>query len=293
MPLKKSFVNKNRITDLRDTMAVEKEQTNKALSLGITTGIHVALLLIMIFLVSIKPPNPPLPDYGVAVNFGIDDSGFGDVQGVGSAADAATASTAAVNQPVPESAPDVVPTPNEVAEDPVQTGTEDSPVAVNDQKKDAPVKPVEKPGTGGTDRKTTPPTPATGANTSGGNNNGDKPGTVGDMGKPTGDLSNLNYRGNGGSGSKEGASLQLNGWRWDDKPSQKDPFNETGRIVFQIKVDADGNIQGVSVLEKTVSPEVVNFYRKQVEQLSFSKTKDNVDPAPISTGKVTFIISGE
>jgi hypothetical protein len=94
------------------------------------------------------------------------------------------------------------------------------------------------------------------------------------------------YGDDGGGGS----SLDLTGWRWDYIPRPNDRSREDGRIVFEIKVDDSGAIIGVRTLEKSVSPALEQLYRREVEKLTFSPTSSNTIPAPISTGKITFVV---
>jgi len=270
------------------------EVGNKRTGLIGTIVFHAVLLLLCAYLWGVRPPNPPLPDYGVEVNFGVDDTGFGDEQ------NPTPASEIQADAPQPTTDPDVsdaVPTDAQTQEpEPsmATTSEKESPLEVPDKKPSKPVEQKTKPNETPKENKASTSSSATNSSNSANqsNNNGNKAGTVGDMGKPNGDLSSLNYDGNGGSGGKQGggASLQINGWKWDDKPDKKDPYNETGKIVFQIKVDAEGFIVDVKPIEKTVSPAVVSFYQDQVEKLTFSKTKDNTEAAGISIGKITFII---
>jgi hypothetical protein len=51
-----------------------------------------------------------------------------------------------------------------------------------------------------------------------------------------------------------------------------------------------GEIISVRTLEKTVSPSVERIYKNEVESLTFSPMSSNTTPAPVSTGKITFII---
>ena len=87
-----------------------------------------------------------------------------------------------------------------------------------------------------------------------------------------------------------GATLELAGWAWDEKPRPKDSSTENGKIVFEIKVDDTGFITGIKTIESTVTPEVERVYYESIQRLSFSPTADNIDIPPTSTGKVTFII---
>jgi len=268
------------------------ENINRYKSLSLTVGVHLLLLLACAYLFGVKPPNPPIPDYGVEVNFGLDTEGYGDIQGTGPAADANSENAQAVSNPTTEQEQNASPDATEVPSDQENiqtTGDQSSPIAVNDSK-DA--NKAKEQGTGKDDKNVKPATENGAANSQGANNNGNKAGTVGDMGNPNGNLNSLNYEGRPGKGGK-GASLQIAGWKWDDAPKKADPFDETGKIVFEIKVDREGNIANIKVVEKTVSPNVVEFYKNQVEELTFSKTKDNADAAEFSTGKITFIIQGK
>lgn len=268
------------------------ENTNRYKSAGITIGIHLLLLLACAYLFGVKPPNPPLPDYGVEVNFGLETEGFGDVQGVGPATETATDVAQAEAVSTTEAPQDASPAEINTASDVDNfrtTSNAESPLAVKET--NTATKPKET-GTGTSEKNVKPAVEYSGNPATGGNNNGNKAGTVGDMGNPKGDMSSLNYEGNPGKGGK-GASLQLSGWKWDDAPKKADPFDETGKIVFEIKVDRDGNIANIRVVEKTVSPNVVEFYKNQVEELTFTKTRDNADAAEFSTGKITFVIQGK
>jgi protein TonB len=84
--------------------------------------------------------------------------------------------------------------------------------------------------------------------------------------------------------------LELHGWIWDSKPVPKDDTNESGRIVFEIKIDSNGEVLAVRTLEKTISGVLESVYRESLEQLTFSKISNDYKYAPVYTGKVTFII---
>ena len=53
----------------------QKEKKNKRIALFTSLGIHAAILLLFFFLVAWRAPNPPLPEYGIELNFGLDDQG--------------------------------------------------------------------------------------------------------------------------------------------------------------------------------------------------------------------------
>lgn len=88
---------------------------------------------------------------------------------------------------------------------------------------------------------------------------------------------------------KTGAILELSGWKWDMVPNPQDTTEEFGKIVFEIKVDENGEIISLRSIEKTVSPLVEKIYLDALRDLTFSKT--STKPCmPISTGKITFIL---
>src|SRR4051812_44151185 len=57
-----------------------QERKNRNIGLITSTGIHLVILLILFFLVAWRAPDPPLPEYGIQLNFGLDNQGSGDVQ---------------------------------------------------------------------------------------------------------------------------------------------------------------------------------------------------------------------
>lgn len=283
-------------------MTASEEKKNKTISLTITVVFHALLLLCCLFAWKWYPPNPPLPDYGVELNFGLDEAGYGDLQTTAPPSDATSTDDAAPGNPETEVLPDET-TPAE--ETPVateeannQTLTTDnpeSPIAIPEENK-KPEKPREEKKAEPVRKTTVNEDGAGGRNGKGketpGNNNGDKPGAVGDQGDPNGSLDAKALYGKPGKGGN-GTSLQMTGWMWDEKPNVKDKSTEEGKIVFEIKVDQDGTIINVETLESTVSPAVEKIYKKEVENLTFTRTRDNINAAPISVGKISFIIKSK
>ena len=91
-------------------------------------------------------------------------------------------------------------------------------------------------------------------------------------------------------GKQAGALLELVGWVWDTIPAPQDNTEESGKIVFEIKIDEFGEVIAVKTLEKNVTPLVEKIYKDALTELTFSKTADNTVYAPVSVGKVTFIL---
>ncbi len=299
-----------------------EEKRNDRLGMGISLGIHAALLLLFFFLLAWKEPFPPLPEYGIEVNFGLDAAGSGEAQPTTPANNNATP----VEDPAPEepaaSEQEVVseetsePETQETVEPEVVEQEEAAPVEapkVTQSEPDVvPVKETtvekkveEKP----TEKETPKVNPAAtypnrtsktnGASGTEGesqeqakSNQGDKPGTTGDQGDPDGKVDARALYGNPGGGAG-GAALSMTGWNWDELPRPNDQTNANGKIVFQVKIDSEGQILGIRTLEKTVNDAVVKIYLEEVRKLTFSKTSDNLSPAPTSTGTITFIIKSK
>ena len=91
-------------------------------------------------------------------------------------------------------------------------------------------------------------------------------------------------------GKQAGAKLDLAGWMWDTTPQPQDDTEESGKIIFEIKIDEFGEVIAVKTLEKTVSPLVEKLYKDALTELTFSRTADNIAYASVYTGKVTFIL---
>ena len=43
-------------------------------------GIHGLLLILFLFILAWREPDPPLPEYGIELNFGVSEVGTGDIQ---------------------------------------------------------------------------------------------------------------------------------------------------------------------------------------------------------------------
>jgi protein TonB len=264
------------------------ERKNEAIGWIVSIVVHGLIVLLFFYALAWKRQIPPPPEYGIEVNFGTSDEGFGETQNF--------------TPPGPDPAPqqsEITPSapseetqqqPESVEPEKLITGEEET-VNIPSEVKPKKLTEVEP-----TPAKPTPVKPSAQSlfpnekSSPSNNNNGNKPGTVGDMGKTNGnpDARGI-YDGNPGKG-KGGSSLEMAGWKWDSKPTVNDESSEEGRIVFQVKVDEEGNIVSVNVLEKNVSPALVRKYQKEVEALSFSRTSGG-NTGEGATGRITFIIT--
>ncbi len=291
-------------------MTTEEEKKNQKVSMMISLGIHGLILIVFLFILAWKAPDPPLPEYGIELNFGISDAGTGDIQPQTPPNENTSEEEAApeelpqetteeIVEPV-ETAEEVTESPQEVVE--TVDNVQESPDVVPDTPQEEPSPVVEEEQKEEEQRPVTTPTeneepvkPEDGAQGDEGEseeaeaaNQGDNMDETGDEGDPQGSLDSRALYGNPGGGG--GSSLDMAGWMWDFKPEPEDTSSETGRLVFEIKIDDQGEILSVRRLESTVSPTVEKIYRQEVEQLTFSKTSDNALVAPISTGRITFVI---
>lgn len=268
-----------------------------------------ALLLGLLFFSIIKLPEPPIlgGGEGIVLNYGVDEEGAGDTQTTAAANDSpnkedSAPSDAEPTPAEPEQTPEPTPEPTPEAQPPVTSDVEETvslpvkeapkpePKPVKEAPKPEPPKPVVNtaatynPNKGGNGKSGTSNTPT-------GNNNGDRPGRVGDQGDPNGSLnSNALYgtpgKGRGGSGN---GSLAMPGWTWDNPPIVVDNSSESGILKFRIKINPDGEIESIIKIEGNVSPAVEQLYRNELEETSFRRLSDGGVDAGAS-GTVTFIL---
>ncbi|MBX2946920.1 MAG: hypothetical protein KF725_13880 [Cyclobacteriaceae bacterium] len=292
----------------------EQEKQNKRIALATTIGVHGLLLLAFLFVVAWRAPNPPLPEYGIELNFGTDDVGSGPVQPTEPAGSTQPSQDeveqAKNDQQQVEEKPQVEESKPQEAkpiEQPVVTKQE-SPVTLKEEKKVDP-KPVEKPKEREqkevvktetkpketvTEAKSATKTTADKTTTDNKEgkpvSHGDDANKTGDKGDPKGkiDADALYGKQGGGAG---GAGLDIEGWTWDYIPKPTIPSSESGgRIVFEIRVDAAGELEGYKVIVNTLHTKEAEYAcREAIEKLTFTK-KDGAIIRSTTTGTITFLI---
>jgi outer membrane biosynthesis protein TonB len=298
-----------------------EERENRTIAFVTTTALHVLLFLLLLFINAWRAPDPPLPVIGIELaNLGNSPKGSGNIQtrNKPSALPNRTESKPAakvMKPPVPEPVTEKaetkpIKTPS-VVEQPTRVSRAESPIKAVEKPEAKEVRPVTPPKTKPTP-KIEQPTESKpvekpkvdsrglygkaksngtsgSENSSGGNNNGPDSKGVGDYGNPEGkvDGRGLYGRGSGGGG---GSSLSMTGWTWATRPVVNDPSSEIGKIVIQIKVDDQGELTSVRIIEKTVSQSVAELYKRAVERISFVPTNSSAQRPASSTGTITFII---
>lgn len=289
-------------------MLAAKENDYRNYGLIGTVVFHGGLLALF-FLMMFKGPNPPLDaggDGGIVLNYGVvGEEGFGNVQ---TTAPANESQNKEDSRPAAK-APEVTPQQQVVAQKAVEatperivTGVEESGVNIKEaekpkkvEEKKEEVKAAEKPKSlypGKSNVQTGGNGTAGNSNEATGNNNGDRPGKVGDQGDPSGTLDSKALYGKPGTGGLgNGSKLNMPGWAFDRPPKPNDNSSESGRIVFSIKVDEEGNITRCEPIETNVSPALTKLYRDAVFKSSLSPTNASGVATTGASGTITFIIS--
>ena len=289
----------------------DQEKKNRQIAFVSTIGIHAVLFVLMFLLVAYRAPDPPLSDLGsgIELNIGFDDEGGGDDPMITPVGDNGDQQEEVQDQTKNDQQEEVKETVKEEtkAEAPKEdekliTSDDESSVVIKEKKDE--VKPADKPKEKveekkpevkpekpqavfkPTEKKTESDVNAGGSKEGTAGSEGDDEGKTGNKGKPEGTLvKGGQYTGTPGGG---GPGLELSGWAWNQKPDPQLSNNESGRLVFEIKVDENGDIISIKTLERSVSQEAEQICRKEIQKLSFTQTGTNV-PA-ISTGKITFVV---
>lgn len=277
-------------------MTEQQEKKNKYIALFITLGVHGLLLLAFLLIMAWRAPNPPLPEYGIELNFGLEQQGGGDIQPEQPVGAEEQQEEPTPEQANPEQTEEVEKVEEASAEVPVSK--QESPVVVKEEKKE-PVKETKKEPVKET--KTNTPvvkeeTKVTEQKTTAGEvkkSQGDDPTKTGDQGNPEGKLDAKALYGQQGGGGGDGFDLSMSGWAWAETPKiPKLPDNEDGRIVFEIECDEDGEIVGITTLERGLSPQAEKLLKDEIKRNSLYRTSGGKVPER-SKGKVVFLLKSK
>jgi outer membrane biosynthesis protein TonB len=297
----------------------EREKRAKA-ALG-TTGVCVLVFLILLLTSAWKSAGSGEGEYpGIEVNLGYDDQGSGNDQplepiGNEEAKDSENPPAQVVEESKQQTA---APTPVEDDADarivqPTTVTDPNSDVEIKEEKKE--VKPAEKPETKKIIEKPVEKKPVekpkevdknavyqgkknTSSTTTGDGegkqgttgNEGDDTGKTGDKGVPGGTEGAAVYKGKPGGG--DGGTLEINGWDWDHIPKPEVPDNETGRVVFEIEVDENGDLIGYRKESGSVSAAAERACIAVIQKLTLTK-KSGAKVPPVTKGRITFVIRAQ
>jgi periplasmic protein TonB len=279
-----------------------KERNKNLIALTTSLGVHLAIMLLFLFLVSWKAPNPPLSAIGgIELNFGLDDVGSGETQPTAPVGMDSPVDTEEQNQPVAQDVTQSVTTEPEAEQ--LTSTIDDNPVEVAEAKPvkkevlpEKPKKEVEAEKTKSTTDVDSPKQVEANQKKGSVGNHGDDKGKVGDKGSSQGTLDAKALYGNPGTGGQNGSgngggfALQMAGWTWDETPkAPRLPDNENGRVVFEIEVDEEGEITSIKTLERSLSPEAEKICKQEVLRRSLIKTSQGATPER-SKGRVAFVL---
>ena len=311
-------------------MSLQKEKKDRRIGLLISMGVHAAVILLFFFILAWKQPYPPKPEYGIELNFGLEEAGYGEeqpqtvsntpqdvqeeVQPEEKLEEEQIQEEVFEEEPAPEEPSEPLPeeVQEEQPEEDIQNSMqEDSPVEATPEIKEnkEPVKKTEPVKEKIVEDKLeesaklpekTVEEPAQKPEAEKVNDQAIYPvkkgGNQGETKDETGDAGKpegtIEARALYGSqgGGEGGPRLDLPGWKWDFTPKPEDNSSEGGKIVFEIEVDDQGEVIGVKTDESTVSQDILQIYLREVRRLTFSSTDPNTIPPPVSEGKITFII---
>jgi periplasmic protein TonB len=290
-------------------MSEQQERKNKRIAMITSVGIHGLLLIAFFLMMAWRAPNPPLPEYGIELNFGMDQTGGGEIQPETSPGTPEQNNSPQEEEKVETTQPQEV-VKEEVVEEkaiePVVSKIE-SPVVVKEEKKEQP-KEVVKEKVVETKPKITPSeevkkedkkevkvTEEKGTDAKKGDpttSQGDDKGKEGDKGNPEGKLDAKALYGNqgGGANGDKGFGLSMTGWAWASEPRIPAlPDNEDGRIEFEIECDDNGDIVGIKTLQRGLSPQAEQLLKAEIMRNSLMRTSGGQAPAR-SKGRVVFIL---
>lgn len=280
----------------------DKEKKDKQVALLLSLGIHGALLVLFLFLVAWRAPDPPLPEYGIELNFGLDSQGSGEIQPPTPSGEEVTEESPLQEEPQKEQVKEELSEPQKVSEPVVSK--QESPVVIKETKE--PVKvPTEKAKVDNKTQKNTQQEQTKEAAKTAESktsdvkkgdaqqSHGDDVAKQGDKGNPEGKLDANALYGKQGGGGGDGFALSMSGWAWASEPQIPQlTDNDDGRIVFEIECDENGEIVGILTLERGLSPKAEQLLKEEIRRNSLYRTSSGKVPER-SKGKVVFLLKAK
>lgn len=276
------------------------EKRNRNAGVLTSLGVHAAALVALFFVIAWRAPDPPLPEYGIELNFGLDEQGSGDVQPEQPVGDKGESTTSEV---VKESSPETTEAQDKSEEAAAEKAEEsavskaESPVSVKEAavpKKET-VKPessqAREPAASPSTEKPTDAVATDASKKGDAASQGDDTKKTGDKGSEQGKLdAKALYGTPGGGAGGTGMNLQMGGWTWADQPAIPQlPDNEDGRIVLEIECDENGDITGITTLERTLSPRAEQLLKDMIRKNSLVRTSGGKVPER-SKGQIVFTL---
>ena len=288
----------------------QQESKNKRIAALSTAAIQVFVVFLLFIIVAWRAPNPPLPEYGIEINFGLDDEGSGEVQPETPVGNEGNQPEEPAQEEQVQAEPEVK---EEVKEEtkPADTKeTEDVPVSKVESpvvtKEKEPEKPAEKPKEKVEEKKEEKQPEVKkeqpkavykpnneqataekeGAKEGTPGNHGDDKSKTGDKGNPEGKLDAKALYGQPGGGGGGVSMSGFNGFAWPTVPTPPLPEDAFGVYEFIVKVDDQGEVVDVKAVTRGLSLEAEQKLKAVIQTLEFVPKGTNL-PA-ISEGRITF-----
>lgn len=268
-----------------------KEPVNVKASLW-TIGVHVLLLLLLLWIKYGTPPVPDIQEEGMEVNLGTDENGYGTSQPMAVEDPAPDAASVSYVTRASESSTtrEILTTDNEDAPavSPATTGTR----AGRSETRTDNRRPNDRQALNNNNTRQQRPRYVYGGATGRGGNSApaDAPGTNegnttgnGDRGVPSGTPGASNYTGIPGSGN--GISHNLSRRNIIAFPPPEADFKEGGKVTVRITVNKAGNITNKQVISAS-NAEIRAIALRKIEKIKFNKSDDAPEE---QFGNITFV----
>lgn len=289
----------------------ERENKNKRIAALSTAGIQVIVVLLLFLIVAWRAPDPPLPEYGIELNFGLDTEGSGDVQPETPVGNEGNEPEEPAQQEQVEEQPEVKEeTVKEVTKPADTKEIEEQPVSKVESpvvaKEKTPEKPTEKPKEKVEEKKVEkqpevkkeapkavykPNNEQTTAEKEGAKegtpgNHGDDKDKTGDKGNPEGKLDAKALYGQPGGGAGGVSMSGFKGFDWPKVETPPLPDEAFGEYEFVVKVDDQGEVVDVKAVKRGLSLEAEQRLKAMIQRLEF--IPKGTDLPAISEGRITF-----
>lgn len=242
----------------------------------IGTFVFHAIVLLILFMVTLSPPDPPRPEIGMEINLGYSDQGMGDIQ-----------PPKPVEQNVPEPIPQTQP-----KQDNVATQTTEESIKLDNNKTD--IKKKTKEVVEEVKKEEEKPVEKVinqdfvfqkkDKTTDGGSEG--KTGKPGDQGKENGNPDATNYEGLGGVGN--GISFNLSGRVAKNLSKPKNNSSEQGTVVIEIWVDRSGKVINTRLKISGTNTSSSKLQKLALEAAGKARFNINNDAADVQKGTITY-----
>lgn len=281
-------------------MVEQEEKKNKRIAAFTTVALNALLLVLLLFVAAWRAPNPPLPEYGIELNFGVDTQGGGEIQpeepvGSNEATEDAELAASQPEETTPAESETTEPTIVNKQESPVtvkeakETPKEPVKEIKKEEKKTEPVKTEEKP-------KEVPQTVYTPKTTTDKNttdktgkadSQGDDKGKTGDKGVEKGVLDpNASYSGNLGGGDGGVGISGFKGFEWPKIVTPEVPEEAYGIYEFIVIIDDEGDVINVVTEKRGPSSVAHKKFEDIVRKLTF--VPQGANPPSRTEGRIVF-----